>query len=91
MMRYVLEILTYTVVRSVKGTMNWEKYWEESGCASEEGSGSFICKAVGLCIQEVVPELIPSSPDDIIIQLLLMGLMFLAAGFIDVDLRAKKD
>ena len=92
LLRYILEICANTVMSHIRVQANWKQYWDESGCGSEgEASNSFICKAVGLCIQEVVPEMVPSSPDDIIIQLLLIGLMMLAADMIDLELRVKKE
>lgn len=92
LLRYILEICANTVMSHIRVQANWKQYWEESGCSGEEGgSSSFLCKAVGLCIQEVVPEIVPSSPDDIIIQLLLIGLMVLAADLINLEVRVKKE
>jgi hypothetical protein len=36
-----------------------------------------------LCMQEVVPELVPASPDDIWIQILIVIIIYLLADKID--------
>ena len=51
LVRYLMEMLTNTLISVFREQVNWEKYWEESDCSSDAGQGKFVCKAVQLCIR----------------------------------------
>jgi len=50
-----MEQLTNSIINTFREQIHWDRYWNESGCSTEEGKSKFICKAYQLCIQEVIP------------------------------------
>ena len=76
--RFLLEWLVTLVLSPLREHIDWEKYWSDSDCGSKEGTREkLICKAYQICIQELVPSLVPLSVDDFLIQILLFILMAL--------------
>ena len=78
LVRFLLEVFSNLVLSPFRERIDWEKYWIESDCSSNEGTRSkLICKAYQICIQELIPSLIPMSMDDFWIQILIVIIMVL--------------
>ena len=78
------------MLSSFREQVQWDKYWSESGCSGDSGKEKFICKAYQICIQKVIPEFLPTTPDDIWIQILLMVIILLILGKIDLEVKLKQ-
>ena len=71
--RYLLELCGNVVFDAFwRDTVDWKRFWTENGCQTDTGKAKFICKAYEICLNEVIPAFIPSSGDDLLIQLLLI-------------------
>jgi hypothetical protein len=90
LIRYFMEVLSNMVVNSFKEQANWEKLFRDSDCGADSGKGKILCRAIQLCMQEVVPELVPASPDDIWIQILIVVIIYLLADKIDSEASSRK-
>lgn len=85
LLRYFLEVFSNLILSSFREQTNWERYWKDSSCSSEAEKGKFICRALNLCLQEVVPELIPVSADDVWIQILLIVIILLVVDRFEAE------
>ena len=90
LIRYCLEHLTNLMLSSFKEQIQWDKYWSDSGCNGEAGKEKFICKAYQICIQEVIPQFFPTTPDDIWIKVLLIIVCLLFLDKIDLEVKLKQ-
>jgi hypothetical protein len=86
LIRFLFEVLTNLALSPFRERIDWEKYWIDSDCGSGDVSKSkLICKAYQICIQELIPSLIPMSMDDIWIQILLVLVILLVFDRFDID------
>src|SRR5438270_6975029 len=91
LLRFLLELLTNTLIDSFREQVDWQKYWKDNDCGSEAGKLKFVCKAYSLCLQEVSADLFPSSADDIWIQLLLCVILYFFVSRIKLRVQLKLD
>ncbi len=78
-------------VSPLRQRIDWEKYWFDNDCANPEVSKSkLLCKAYQICIEEVIPSLIPLTLDDFLIQILLLLLTAIIFEGIRPEKRDKK-
>lgn len=74
-LRYFMEMFTNLFLSSFREQINWEKQFKDS--CGNDNTNKFLCKAIQLCMQEVIPEILPVSPDDVWIQILLVIIILL--------------
>ena len=71
-----MEVFTNLVLNSVGEQTNWLSAFSKHNCTGSE-KDSLTCRALNIALQEVIPELIPVSSDDIWIQILIVIIILL--------------
>ncbi len=63
----------------------------DSDCGNKDGvKEKLICKAYQICIQELIPSIVPLSLDDVFIQVLLIIIMIMGIHIINQDSNARE-